>query len=69
MEHIGEFLNLGETAARLGISRTTLSKRISEGVLSPTSIGGFAVIPVDEVDRIEAEGLQLRKRGRKPQAN
>ena len=55
---------LDECAASLGVSRDTLDRASKAGVLRTVRVISRLLVPAEELDRILAEGLQIRRRGR-----
>lgn len=47
-------LSTAETAARLGVTKQTVSRWINEGSLAHARVGGRYRIPASEVDRLLA---------------
>lgn len=50
-------VSIREASERLGIGRTTIYRLISMGDLQPTRIGRRTLIPIEQINRVLAEGI------------
>jgi excisionase family DNA binding protein len=57
-------LGVGETAQRWGISTFSVKRRIDEGGLRAVRIGSRVLIPLEEILRVELEGIGKPKASR-----
>lgn len=57
-----DLLTVAEAAARLGMPKITLYKRLEKGRIASVTLGGKKLIPTSEVERIKgAERLREAK--------
>lgn len=55
------FLSRTETAKQLGISLPTLARRLADGTIPHTKIGGRVLIPTEYLHKIEAASFSAGK--------
>lgn len=61
LQESSRFLSRIETARQLGISLPTLARRLADGTIPHTKIGGRVLIPTEYLQKIEAASFSTGK--------
>lgn len=61
MAGLENFVNKKTAARLLGITFHTLNRRIEEGVIKPSDVGGNAVFSKADIERIKRDGTARRR--------
>jgi excisionase family DNA binding protein len=61
LQEQSRFLSRIETAKQLGISLPTLARRLADGTIPHTKIGGRVLIPTEYLQKIEAASFSAGK--------
>lgn len=61
LQETSRFLSRIEVARQLGISLPTLARRLADGTIPHTKIGGRVLIPTEYLQKIEAASFSTGK--------